>query len=137
MRKIARLVPKRTASGKRSKFEEACLQSLDARGAAYEYENKKLPYVLNYLVDVELANGIIIEYKGYFPPEERTKMLAVKRANPDADIRFVFMRPGNRINTGSPTTYAAWAEKHGFPWAEGDVPDEWLLEPIKRCPSCT
>jgi hypothetical protein len=54
-------------------------------------------------------------------------MKAVKQANPDVDIRFVFQSPFNKINKGSKTTYAAWAERNGFPWcAYHSIPIEWL-----------
>jgi len=54
-------------------------------------------------------------------------MKAVKAANPDLDIRFVFQTPYNKIYKGSKTTYAKWADKHGFPWcAFHSIPIEWL-----------
>jgi 3-deoxy-D-manno-octulosonic acid (KDO) 8-phosphate synthase len=54
-------------------------------------------------------------------------MKAVKKANPDLDIRFVFQAPFNKINKKSKTTYAAWAEKNGFQWAAyHSIPVEWL-----------
>lgn len=46
-----------------------------------------------------------------------------------ADIRLVFSRPNNRLSKSSKTTYAQWAVKHGFPWAEGTVPASWIKEP--------
>jgi hypothetical protein len=54
-------------------------------------------------------------------------MRAVKAANPDLDVRFVFQTPYNKIYKGSKTTYAKWAEKHGFLWcAFHSIPIEWL-----------
>ena len=54
-------------------------------------------------------------------------MLAVKRDNPDLDIRFVFQKPFLTIYKGSKTTYAQWCEKHGFPWCSFyDLPIEWI-----------
>lgn len=75
-----------------------------------------------------LANGILIESKGYFLAEDRTKHLLVKEQHPSLDIRFVFSRARNPLRKGSRTTYAAWAEKHGFRWAEGDIPLDWINE---------
>ena len=40
-------------------------------------------------------------------------MKAVKAANPDLGVRFVFQTPYNKIYKGSEITYAKWAEKHG------------------------
>ncbi len=106
------------------------LADLDDRGIAYAYEPHQMEYTLDckYTPDIGLpCNGdLLIEVKGNFKPADRRKMLAVKRAHPEADIRFVFMRAGNKISKVSKTTYAQWSEKHGFPYAEGKVPDDWV-----------
>jgi hypothetical protein len=68
-----------------------------------------------------------LETKGHLSEEDRRKMRAVKAANPDLDVRFVFQTPYNKIYKGSKTTYAKWAEKHGFLWcAFHSIPIEWL-----------
>ena len=43
-----------------------------------------------YTPDFLLPNGIIIETKGRFTPEDRRKHLLIKKQHPDLDIRFVF-----------------------------------------------
>ncbi len=63
---------------------------------------------------------MIIEAKGHFRPEAMRKMVAVKRQHPLLDIRIVFYSKNKR--------YTKWAEKYGFPYAIGDIPDEWLAE---------
>ena len=77
-----------------------------------------------------LQNGILIESKGYFLAEDRTKHLLVKEQHPNLDIRFVFARAKNPISPGSRTTYAAWCDKHGFRWANENIPEEWINEPV-------
>jgi hypothetical protein len=84
-----------------------------------------------YTPDFELDNGIIIEYKGLFEPADRRKHLHVRAQHPDLDIRFVFYNAAAKINKGSKTTYAMWADKYGFKWSHKVVPDEWLTEPGK------
>ena len=76
----------------RSRLEEQVAGLLDKLGIKYTYEADKLHYVLeaNYIPDFKVGN-IYLETKGYFPPDQRKKMLAVKKANPDADIRLVFI----------------------------------------------
>lgn len=99
------------------------------------YEDTKLPYVVhrNYIPDFTLINKdrakiIYIEAKGNFPSTDRAKMVAVKEAHPDLDIRFVFQRD-NPIRKGSKTTYSVWAAKHGFKSHIGEeLPKEWLEE---------
>lgn len=113
----------------RSGLERKVADLLSSLGVKYEYESKKVPYVLhcNYNPDFILTNGIHLETKGHLSPDDRRKMLAVKKQNPDLDIRFVFQAPYNKISKGSKTTYAKWAEKHGFPWAHYHaIPKEWL-----------
>ena len=69
--------------------------------------------------------GIYVEAKGHLDKSDRMKMLLVKEQHPDLDIRFVFLRANNKIYKGSKTTYAQWATKHKFEWAEGSIPEEW------------
>lgn len=78
-----------------------------------------------------LHNGIIIEGKGILDAEDRKKHLLIKQQHPDLDIRFVFSRSAAPIYKGSPTTMAAWAEHHGFKYADKLVPQAWLDEPRK------
>ena len=113
----------------RSGLEEKVATLLFNLGVKYEYESTKVPYVLqcNYTPDFLLPNGIYLETKGLLSEEDRRKMLAVKKANPEVDVRFVFQSPHNKIYKGSKTTYAKWAEKHGFLWCSYQtIPIEWL-----------
>lgn len=113
--------------GKRSTFEATVVEDLKLRGLPYEYEPKDahLGYMLSYIPDFRLPNGVLVECKGYFDSEDRTKMLRVKQAHPEADIRFVFMRD-NKINPKSKTRYSDWCNRHGFLWHIGDsIPLDW------------
>jgi hypothetical protein len=111
----------------KSGFERTLDAQLKASGVQFEYEPIKLPYVINhvYKPDFVLTNGIIIEAKGYFRRGETAKMLAVKKAHPHLDIRFVFQEPDKHIS-GQKTTHAQWATRYGFPWADGRIPVDWL-----------
>jgi hypothetical protein len=106
----------------------------EGQDVAWGYESEKLRYTKPatqklYTPDFVLRSGarvIYVEAKGYFPSADRTKMLAVKASNPDLDIRLLFQRATNTLRKTSTTSYAAWAERHGFPWAEGMIPRAWL-----------
>lgn len=117
----------------RSKFEKELYSNARKRKKKLEYEpdNPRVTYTTSnrYIPDFVLPNGIIVEAKGYFKAKDRTKMLNVARNNPSLDIRFVFQRANNRL-TKSPNSmmYWQWAEKHGFDWAEGYIPDAWWEE---------
>lgn len=113
----------------RSGLEQRVADLLSNLGVKYEYESTKVPYVLmcNYTPDFLLPNGVYLECKGFLKPEDRRKMVAVKKENPDLDIRFVFQAPYNKISKGSKTTYAMWCEKHGFPYCSYQtIPIDWL-----------
>lgn len=84
-----------------------------------------------YTPDFVLPNGIIIEAKGLFETDDRQKHLLVKKQYPHLEIRFVFSNPNTKIYKGSKTTYAAWCEKHGYMYAKGFIPDEWLSDTHK------
>ena len=77
-------------------------------GVKYEYESTKVPYQIqhNYTPDFLLPNGVFLECKGYWDPEDRRKVKNVKKQNPELDIRMVFQTPYNRISKKSKTTYA-------------------------------
>lgn len=127
--------------GFRSGLEELNARFLQDHGLKVDYESIKVPYTVperkaKYTPDFPLPNGIIIETKGKLEPKDRAKHLLIKLQHPDLDIRFVFQRPYDPIVKGSATTYAAWADKHGFKWATRIIPEAWLHEPgPKRKPA--
>jgi hypothetical protein len=67
-----------------------------------------------------------IEAKGVLDQETRTKMVAVKKAHPELDIRFVFMDASKKLRKGSKTNYGEWATRNGFRWADREIPEDWL-----------
>ena len=114
----------------RSKLEERIADLLEGLGVSYEYESEKLSYTIehNYTPDFVLPNYTYLEAKGYWAPEDRRKILAVKKSNPGVDIRMVFQSPYNKISKKSKTTYAQWCERHEIPWAHfHDIPLDWLI----------
>ena len=114
----------------RSNLEKNIADLLTGLGVSYQYESENLSYTIehNYTPDFVLPNYLYLEAKGYWDPEDRRKILAVKRCNPDVDIRMVFQSPYNTISKKSKTTYAKWCEKHDIPWTSyKDIPIEWLV----------
>lgn len=127
-------VTKRQAArlkGYRSGLEECIDKSLKDRGIDGEYERHKIKYIApaterKYTPDFRLPNGIFIETKGRFVAADRKKHLLIKQQYPDLDIRFLFQNSNNKLTKRSKTTYAQWCEKHGFIYAEKEIPKEWL-----------
>ena len=129
----------------RSGFELGISRNLDKRGIPYEYETLVLSYKRkvrsahcgkceskevysnhHYTPDFILNSGtLIIEAKGKLDSACRSKMIEVKRANPDLDIRFLFMSD-NKLNKNKPARYSDWCEKQGFLYAFLYVPEDWL-----------
>jgi hypothetical protein len=123
------------ALGYKSGIEGDIAVQLKQAGLPADYEPGKLPYMdkpHTYTPDFILPNGIVIETKGYFVPEDRTKHLRIKEQYPDLDLRFVFARPENRINKTSKTTYGEWATKKGFKWSKRRIPEAWFTEPVNE-----
>ena len=115
----------------RSRFEEQLAKQLEAKQIDYRYEQDMIRYTKpltpsRYTPDFVLPNGIIIEAKGLFLASDRKKHLLVKEQYPHLDIRFVFQRANNRLSKQSKTTYADWADKNGFIWADSSIPNSWL-----------
>ena len=94
----------------RSGLEEKVADLMVDLGVKYEYESTKVPYQIqhNYTPDFLLPNGVYLECKGYWEPDDRRKIKAVKEQHPDIDLRMVFQSPFNKISKKSKTTYARW-----------------------------
>lgn len=100
-------------------------------GITNVYEIGRIAYIKgtgHYTPDFVLPNGVIIEAKGLFLARDRTKHLLIQKQYPELDIRFIFNNPNAKLSKKSKTTYAGWCEKHGFEYAKGTIPDEWLHE---------
>ena len=114
----------------RSKLEESIASLLEGLGVTYEYESKKISYVIqhHYTPDFVLPNHVILECKGYWDAADRRKIKQVKKDNPDLDLRMVFQSPFNTISKKSKTTYAKWCEKLDIPWTSfHNIPLDWLI----------
>ena len=121
---------KKTTSKFRSQLEERIADLLQELGVSYEYESTRVPYTIQhfYNPDFILPNYVHLEAKGYWTSQDRRKILAVKKENPDLDLRMVFQAPYNKISKKSKTTYAQWCEKHDIPWcAFHTIPIDWLV----------
>ena len=114
----------------RSGYEETIYTTVLNEGLTVDYKPFALTYLVkgNYYPDFVLPNGIIVEAKGYFDSRARAKMIAVKKNNPDLDIRMLFMNSKTKVRKGSKLTYADWCHKYGFPFADGMIPLQWFKE---------
>ncbi len=121
---------KKKTSKYRSGLEEKVANLLEGLGVTYEYESTRVPYTIqhNYCPDFVLPNHVHLETKGYWDAADRRKIKAVKKDNPELDLRMVFQAPFNKISKKSKTTYAMWCEKHDIPWTSfHNIPLEWLI----------
>jgi hypothetical protein len=123
----------------RSRLEERIATQLEDAGVTFDYEGYKISYSVparkaRYTPDFPLGDPgnptIIIEAKGRFrTAADRQKLALVKEQHPTLDLRLVFQNANLPIYKGSPTTYAMWADSHGFQWADkGKIPESWLSE---------
>ena len=114
----------------RSGFEKKIASQLKRHGLNYKYESLVIEYqrMSTYTPDFILPNGIIIETKGRWVTEDRTKHLLIREQHPDLDIRLLFMNAHNKIRKGSKTTYAMWCEKKGIRYAHKQIPKTWLSQ---------
>ena len=80
--------------GHKSGLESRIDEQLQSQGIDGEYEQHEVSYTIpathhTYKPDFKLPNGIFIESKGWFLPEDRKKHLLIKEQNPEMDLRFV------------------------------------------------
>jgi hypothetical protein len=124
------------AHGFRSGLEDSNVYRLRAQGVPFTYEEFKIPWVLHkdctYTPDFLLPNGIIVETKGRFVTSDRQKHLAIKKQEPDLDIRFVFSRSKAAISKGSNTTYGDWCFTKHFKFTDSLIPEAWWKEPVNE-----
>jgi hypothetical protein len=117
-------------AGYRSLFELNVAKNLIENKIKFEYETQKINYIPKtkvYTPDFYFpTTDIYVEAKGYFDMDDRVKMLLVKKQHPDLDIRFVFLKPYNKIRSNSKTTYVDWCNKYNFKWADKVIPMEWF-----------
>lgn len=121
---------KRIDKSVRSNFEAHIKQNLIKAGVAFEYEAVSYLYTIThkYTPDFILSNGVIIEAKGLFLPEDRTKHLRIKKEHPELDIRFVFQKD-QWLTKSKKTKYSDWCKKNGFMYHIGDsIPLAWIEE---------
>ena len=128
----------------RSHFEAGCATELTRMGIIYEYE----PFDLEYFSkvrggecndcgshDVEKIrwycpdfwvprHSTVIESKGKFTSENRTKMLDVIAAHPDINVRMWFMY-NNKLHKKSTVRYSDWCEKHRVTYHIGKEAPLW------------
>ena len=113
----------------KSGLEEKVSDLLCELGVDYEYEGLSLPYTIKHLYtpDFVLPNGIVLETKGYWKPEDRRKIRQVVTENPHIDLLMVFQDPYKKISKKSKTTYAKWCTRYNIKWcAYHAIPVDWL-----------
>lgn len=124
----------------RNRFEQKTAQDLYDNESEFAYEKIKFDYTVEgkYLVDFSIVkrNGGImhIETKGNglsFDGHTKRKMIAVKKAHPDIDLRIVFYADGKcgpKRKDGTHMRQSDWATKYGFMYAIKDIPESWYAE---------
>ena len=120
--------PAQRTSKYRSGFEAKTAHYLTRLGVEFEYESTKIEYMklATYTPDFILPNGIIVETKGLWTSEDRTKHLLIREQHPELDVRLCFQNASNKIRKGSKTSYAMWCEKKGIKYCDKTKPKSWL-----------
>lgn len=120
--------PCRRTSKYRSGFEAKTAYWLERNGIKFGYETVKIEYrkLSTYTPDFILPNGIIVETKGLWTSEDRTKHLLIRAQHPELDVRLCFMNASNKIRKGSKTTYAKYCEQKGIKYCDKTIPKSWL-----------
>jgi len=125
-----------------SELERVVDEALTEAMVAHEYEVQEFYYCLpdsemihRYTPDFTFPESpIVIEVKGYwgFDRKERDKYRLVKKQHPEIDLRFVFRDGSIKLHNKTMATYGDWCRKYGFKCADGKIPDEWVLEIVRK-----
>src|SRR6185437_8036165 len=135
---------KKRQSGYRSGEEERIAEWLTKQEIPFSYETVKLTYEkpvrkgvckkceatscvqrLVYTPDFCLENGTLIEFKGRLTSKDRTKLIAVKKANPDIRLVILF-GSDNKLAKNNAKRYSQWAVEHGFDFGIRVPAKRWL-----------
>jgi len=139
IRKIPKIRTDALRRGYRSGLEGKISDFLAENNCDAKYECMKIEWedlsYRTYTPDFLLPNGIIIETKGRFTPEDRRKHLEIQKQHPYLDIRFVFSNSNSKLRKGSKTSYADWCRKHGFLYADKEIPLGWIKQRKRKLPA--
>ena len=140
---------KRKYVERRSGYEDRIEKQLKEAKVKYEYEpdtiefrrtvssgecpdcgSHKVVQRRRYTPDFKLTVGkqtFYIETKGRLTGTNASNLQAIKKQHPDLDLRLLFQSDNLRVR-GKPASgrYSDWAKKYGFPFAVGEVPDDWI-----------
>jgi hypothetical protein len=93
-------------------------------GKEFSYESKKFPYRIphTYLPDfVNEEKKILVESKGLWSSQDRTKHKAMKAQYPEWTIILCFYDPYRTLSKKSKTRYCDWCDKEGIIWCTTDT----------------
>jgi len=129
---------KARAKGFRSGLEQIIAKQIKQGNHTVRYETTKIKWVdfsiRSYTPDFILDNGIIVEGKGFWSPDDRRKHAEIKKQHEELDIRFVFENSRRKIRKGSKTTYGDWCIKKGIKFCDKTIPRGWLKERLVLMP---
>lgn len=120
----------------KSLFESRIAEYLRNKRVKFDYEKSRLAFRQpakdrTYSPDFEIEEtAVVIEAKGFLDSDARAKLIWVKEQHPEVNLVLLFQNPDKQIRRGSPTTYAKWAEKQGFEWADfrKGIPEKWITK---------
>lgn len=117
----------------KSKFEKKLHGELADVGIESNYEKERIEYTIDYKYNPDFpvikkdGEFMFLEAKGLFEAEDRRKHVAIKKQQPQHDIRFVFYSDKKTTKTGK-MKYSDWCNKYGFKYCIQTIPEEWLNE---------
>lgn len=120
-------------TGYKSWLEVEVADVLEAMGAPVDYEPDRLYYTIpeslhSYRPDFKLRENVYIESKGILDLASRKKLIYFKKSNPHVTIYLLFECSTNKIKAGAKQSYADWAVKNGFEYADWryGIPNHWI-----------
>lgn len=115
----------------RSELERQVSLALQEQGHDLNYETDRFDYYLKrfYTPDFRVKGeqfDFFIEVKGWFPSDQRSKLLAVMLRHPTLPLFVALQRPHQKLNKTSKTSLCQWCEKHGIAWCPTPIPPDFL-----------
>lgn len=86
----------------------------------------------NYLPDFVSTNSkIVLEAKGKFTPQDRTKMLNVRKSNPNIEVIMVFQYD-NWLTKTKKRRYSTWCKYNELLYCVGPDLPKWVLDIMRQ-----
>lgn len=97
----------------------------------FEYEPDAFSYIIehwytpDWKIQTKDGKEFYIESKGYWRPDDRSKLQHILSQHENIDIRMLFQN-NPKLHKNSPNRYSDYCERHKISYSIGAIPESWF-----------